>query len=433
MARLLYGNFDFEHELGTPHYNRPKRLARLNAELTACLIAIASDHDQIWCPETLPENYAERLADAGLPAVELVHPDQNCQVNPDVPVELAPWGWSHAAVEFALHTGVTVPSINLDAIRKANSRGFSFALEQSLAVALPGSIRLDSSRQLVDAISESAAAWGRSTAEHRVILKAEFGMSGRERFVLRGNEALTPSVHGWINRRVEQAGNVYLEPWLDRVAEFSTHWEITQLETVPAKGSGTAQAVRSTAPDAPNSSPAFSENVRFVGLTQLLNTPHGQYSGSRVGATATELPDDELDRLLAEIKTAAEQAAVAASLLGYAGPVGIDAMIYRDAEGALQTRPVQDINARWSMGRIALALQQRLAPTGCLLLLRIPLSSSDTSDELPIVTPDDGQLIRLTPAVVGNESCSEVLVAVVGSSPQRLAVVERRLRSYDLG
>ena len=406
MARLLYGNFDFEHELGTPHYNRPQRLARLNAELTACLIAIASDHDQIWCPEPLPENYAERLADAGLPAVELIHPDQNCQVTPNVSVELAPWGWSRAAVEFAQQTGASVPNVNLDAVRKANSRGFSFALEQSLAVAPPGSIRLESSRQLVASIAESAAAWGRSPADHHVILKAEFGMSGRERFVLRGDEALTPSVHGWINRRVEQSGVVYLEPWLERVAEFSTHWEIAPGEA------------------ASDLSPASSGCVCFVGLTQLLNTPHGQYSGSRVGATATELPDDELDRLLLAIKATAEQAAAPASLFRYTGPVGIDAMIYRDAEGTLQTRPVQDINARWSMGRIALALQQRLASTGCLSLLKIPACEAQLCDD----GIRDAKLLHLTPSVVGTAPVSDRLVALIADSPEQLTAAEQHFK-----
>ena len=427
MARLLYGNFDFEHELGTPHYNRPQRLARLNAELTACLIAIASDHDQIWCPETLPENYAERLADAGLPAVELIYPDQNCQVIPDVPVELAPWGWSRAAVEFARQAGVTVQNVNLDAVRTANSRGFSFLLEKFLRASLPGTFCLKSSRQLVKAIADSAAAWGRSPAEHRVILKAEFGMSGRERFVLRGDEALTPSVHGWINRRVEQSGAVYLEPWLDRVAEFSTHWEITHSETVPDKISGTAQAVRSTAPDAPDSSPASSENVRFVGLTQLLNTPHGQYTGSRVGASAIELPDDELDRLLAKIRTAAGQAAASVAQLGYTGPVGIDAMIYRDAEGALQTRPVQDINARWSMGRVVLSLQQRLKPTGCLSLLKVPTGNVPHSVDSRGPIAASVKLIRLAPDIVGGTPCSETMVAVRADSPSELLAAEQRL------
>jgi hypothetical protein len=426
MARLLYGNFDFEHELATPHYNRPKRLARLNAELAACLVAIACDQDQLWCPERLPETYADALAKAGLPLVELIDPGQSCQVTPNVPVELAPWGWSAAAVEFARQAGVTVSKIDLEAVRDANSRGFSFALEQSLAVAPPGTFRLESSRQLVAAITESAAAWGRSPAEHRVILKAEFGMSGRERFVLRGDEVLTPPVHGWINRRVEQAHAVYLEPWLDRVAEFSTHWEVTQSETVPDQGRGMAQVVRLATPDVLVSSSAR-ENVRYVGRTQLLTTPHGQYTGSRVGVIAMELPDDEREGLLSEMRTTAGQAAASVAQLGYAGPVGIDAMIYRDAEGALRTRPVQDINARWSMGRVALSLQQRMNQAGCLSLLKVPVENSLLPADLHGELADGVKVLRLTPATIGETRCAESIVALWADSLSAFLAVEQQL------
>jgi hypothetical protein len=49
-------------------------------------------------------------------------------------------------------------------------------------------------------------------------------------------------------------------------------------------------------------------------------------------------------------------------ILGYTGPVGIDAMKYRDSRGQVRIRPLQDINARWTMGRLALGWRDLLAP-----------------------------------------------------------------------
>ena len=59
--------------------------------------------------------------------------------------------------------------------------------------------------------------------------------------------------------------------------------------------------------------------------------------------------------------------------MGYGGLVGIDAMRYRDQFGNEKLRPIQDINARYTMGRLALnlsrfpilsqALEGRLSPT----------------------------------------------------------------------
>jgi hypothetical protein len=53
--------------------------------------------------------------------------------------------------------------------------------------------------------------------------------------------------------------------------------------------------------------------------------------------------------------------------LGYFGPLGIDAMRYRAADGSIRLRSLQDINARWTMGRLSLGWQRCLQPgdTGC--------------------------------------------------------------------
>ena len=55
---------------------------------------------------------------------------------------------------------------------------------------------------------------------------------------------------------------------------------------------------------------------------------------------------------------------------GYAGPVGIDALVYR-RDGRLRIKPIVEINPRFTMGRVALALSGRMAPgrTGVWLIL----------------------------------------------------------------
>ncbi|MCC6235509.1 MAG: hypothetical protein IT580_22925, partial [Verrucomicrobiales bacterium] len=47
---------------------------------------------------------------------------------------------------------------------------------------------------------------------------------------------------------------------------------------------------------------------------------------------------------------------------GYEGPVGIDAMAYRDASGRCRWKPVVEMNPRYTMGRLTLALAERVMP-----------------------------------------------------------------------
>jgi hypothetical protein len=67
MPRVLYGNFDFEHELASSAYNRSKRLARLNAELTTHLLALAEDGDHLFYARDAPSDFLMETADSGFP------------------------------------------------------------------------------------------------------------------------------------------------------------------------------------------------------------------------------------------------------------------------------------------------------------------------------------------------------------------------------
>ncbi|MHC4875846.1 MAG: hypothetical protein ACYTGL_05060 [Planctomycetota bacterium] len=397
MARLLYGNFDFEHELATEHYNRPKRLARLNAELACSLIPLATSGDLICCPPPMADRILDPCSIPGLPDARCIGIDELASSSQPSALVLEPWGWSQAAMDFAQEFDIELPPVDLNAVRNANSRGFSFQLENSSGIAPPGACRLESSRQLITTIAESAACWEQVVDDHRVVLKAEFGMSGRERLTLRGGEALSPSVHGWINRRVEQNGAVYLEPWLDCIAEFSTHWDVQR----PIDNTSVGQ-------------------IRQIGWTQILNSASGQYVGSRVSDASRACFDSVDASLLTQIEQAAKQAATAVAKLGYQGPLGIDSMVYRDAAGQHRVRSLQDINARWSMGRVALALQSHLAASRCLTMLRIPARSS-------IDFHNNVTVIRLTPDSVNGQPCSEILVAAFSDDADAVQAAEQRL------
>jgi hypothetical protein len=56
-----------------------------------------------------------------------------------------------------------------------------------------------------------------------------------------------------------------------------------------------------------------------------------------------------------------ERVGARAAGLGYVGPVGVDAFVYRRAE-ELRLQPLVEINPRATMGRVGLALRSRLAP-----------------------------------------------------------------------
>lgn len=212
MPRMWIGNFDFEHQLSDPGRTLSAKLQHLNAELAPCWLAVADDGDALWTPELIPVEFWDAMAAAGLPRLV---PITNWRNQHDTH-ELTPWGWTPDLLAAAARPGRTFPSA--EAVRQANSRRWSFAWETERQVGLPQAACCSSIGEVLQAMSslpKRDAAW---------VIKAEFGMSGRERILGRG--PLTDSATNWLQRRLQADGVVFFEPWVECVAEAGILFEV---------------------------------------------------------------------------------------------------------------------------------------------------------------------------------------------------------------
>ena len=366
MPRLFLGNFDFEHRLAAPTRQLPAKLDRINAELAASWLAIADEGDYLWTPQPIAASFFEQAARDGLPRVI---PVTSLDAVPRG-VECVPWGWTNDMRQLCDRHGWTRNDPPHAAVRLGNSRSFSAALEREWLVGLDGATEVPQSFPDADALLKGL---GPAT---RWVLKAEFGMSGRERLL--GEGPLTEAARNWLCRRFS-LGRVFLEPWVARLDEIGIQIEI------PRAG-----------------------EPQVIGLTPLLANANGQYAGSRFAIHRT------LDEWDAAVEVAL-RAAVRLQQAGYFGPLGIDAMRYRDANGRQRVRPLQDINARWTMGRLSLGWRRlcQSGESGCWLHGPVPLpetdsrtiASEDDSDFLPH-DPQHGRRIQTSPETVGGRPAS---------------------------
>jgi len=161
------------------------------------------------------------------------------------------------------------------------------------------------------------------------LLKANFGMSGREAVRGRGT-LLDEKTRNWAQRRLTAAGPITFEPIVERLAEAGIQLEVPQ-----------------------------SGSPLLIGVTPLLVDGSGVYRGSRLGC-----PAKELEGWQPAVETA-KRVARRIQQLGYFGPLGIDAMQYRDEAGESRLRLLQDINARYTMGRLALGFSRALPSGWC--------------------------------------------------------------------
>lgn len=338
MPGVFYGNFDFEHELGGVGYNRSRQIERLNADLSAHLLALTTDGDLLYCDDLASNQFLVDAQAAGFPRVR---PTNNA--GPDVlDGRLIPWGCSQQAVDFATLSKWSCVAPPIESVVIANSRQFSFELEQRHGVAIPGAAEVDSLQKLESAIVTASDVWRTPSVDFDWLLKAEFGMSGRERISGRGPQ-LDDSQVRWIRRRVGAGGRLFFEPRVEALCELSTHWNLV----TPEPGQGT-EAGRVAEPE-------------LIGTTQLLVDRSGQYVGSiplddsvidkpLFGCSEPSLCREMFDRFLGD----ASSVTAAARSLGYHGPISVDSMVFRGPDGEPMLRPIQDVNARFTMGRIAL-------------------------------------------------------------------------------
>lgn len=240
---------------------------------------------------------------------------------------LRPWAWSpDASAALQPLAGDIAPNMEWqwrgDVPLEWFSKETGLRLEEALgAVAETGRLIRDADEAIceIKCLLESGQA----------LLKAPYACAGRGH--LRVNHESQPGkTRGWIANTLAAHGAVVVEPWLDRVMDFSALYEM--------RAGGT---------------------VEWIGMARMENDAAGRFNGIRVNpkwgtlmepelaafffrdARAIEIYQDDLPRVLPGI------------LPGYAGPLCVDAMVHREAGGAFALKPVVELNVRMTMGRLA--------------------------------------------------------------------------------
>jgi hypothetical protein len=207
------------------------------------------------------------------------------------------------------------------------SKAFSF----THAPKLEGSALLKTQENLVSWTSHVSG---------KKVLKSCFGVSGKGHFHLTSLD--DPSLAAFTKREWEKGLPLIAEPWVDRILDFSTQWYLHE-----------------------------DGRKDYLGFTVCENDARGHYLSTLIGMNEPAQFDEHL-RVVNSVLDMMKQE-------GYFGHVGFDAMIY----GNEQLQPIVEINARKTMGWVALAMQKRHFP-GISFALRLTKKTQKTGSLLPI-------------------------------------------------
>jgi hypothetical protein len=310
-SRLWHMNADFEIELSHPTgtYRRLPSFETLNRRLAPQLLWLAREGDALL----MPEPWSERLRDeARRRAVELVAP---LSPGRDEARIFTPWGWTPSAAAAGRRAGAVTDPVPFDIVARVNSKLWSHALEVEMGVAQPGAAIAATFAELREAITRACPA-----SEDKWVIKSPFGFAARERVLGRG-----PSLEGpqakWSERRFERGETLIFQPWLDVIREYGVVMEIS--------ADGTHE---------------------IHGISDLQTNGAGTGRGYILGRRPPP-------HRVAELEAIARLVGERLFREGYHGPVGIDAL-----EHSRGLHPLLEINARYTMGFVAVAAESSLKP-----------------------------------------------------------------------
>ncbi|EDY82266.1 hypothetical protein VDG1235_1886 [Verrucomicrobiia bacterium DG1235] len=271
--------------------------------------------------------------------------------------DLRPWAWTPDSVSFLgnVFESVTRPpsveSLWNDGVRNLYSKTWSADWGRRLAEdgysedwLAPAEVYGRPARSLEEllALREELAGLGYAA----IVCKAPFGTAANGIRCLMTGEELAGSTRAWLERIWEEQGEALVEPWLDRVFDFSVQFEKRGAE------------------------------FKTVGFTRLVNNGRGQFRGVVTNAFCRGLGEDLIRFIMRRVNRrprlyhfyediVESRLGESLSQTSFCGPLGVDAFVYRDPAGALRLKPIVEINPRFTMGRIGHELGERNAASSC--------------------------------------------------------------------
>ena len=311
-CRLWYMNADFEMELAanSPHYKCPESFQNINRRLAEKLLWIAAPGDALLIDAPWSSQLEEFASGRNVKLVDSPDPAKFHEH------QFTPWGWTPTSKAKGIATGAAVLNPDIDVVRMVNSKIWSFRLECEMGTAILGSCVVSTFDQIEDSVARACPG-----PQDKWVIKSPFGFAARDRVLGRG-PIMAHAQAQWVKRRLGMNENLIFQPWLEVEREYGIVMELEK-------------------------NGAF----RILGVSDLKTNGAGTGIGYYLRRSIAPVRRRTLESV-------AETVAERLTNAGYFGPVGIDAL---EHSGGLL--PLLEVNARYTMGFVALAVGLETSPT----------------------------------------------------------------------
>jgi uncharacterized ferritin-like protein (DUF455 family) len=378
LPRLSFFNPDAEEQIrlrvSSPLCLAPHLLAARD-DLSSIMMFVLNEDDLLVLPRDLPRSFLLALRDCGfaLPELMVSKTDERSLLSSCRDrrfKNVTPWATTPWTMKLEGLLNVKVPSAEegqdlrhvyskataLTVLKKALMKNLDD--ERLVGHELVGDVVSDP-EQFERLISDLYA----SGCQGNFLAKKPWSASGRHRLVGEINSlpwSEQPlSLRKWFEKAWQKDESPIVQPLFERVFDISVQGRV-DVEQGNTK-------------------------VHVHGMTRVLNLPNGQYAGTCVGRILSGLEESHLrfwyeqkPQTFGSVENAlrhfAHEAGQALAESGFRGAFGIDSFVFRKSADQFGLYPLVEINPRFTMGRVALALEKRMAPGRLGLWLHVPVS-----------------------------------------------------------
>jgi uncharacterized ferritin-like protein (DUF455 family) len=357
--RLFLFNPGCEHEIEAKSNNwtAPKSMQQLESDYASIMGLLGHASDVVLVDQLPSVEHLRNLQDAGFTNPEFILKSQINALKVRKFWSFEPWGWSPKSRKLfkpvedrLLQEAIDHDQSGNSSLKSVFSKTVASDIRTTLQLNHPPTLKCASQDEVKDAIKVLSHLSPSAT----VVLKTSFSASGRGMIRIK-DENVDVRQEAWIRSNIDKNGHVLVEPWLEKVLDLSAHVDIS------SKGV-----------------------VTFIGFTRFWTDIRGQYKGHIIGRQLDDCGPEILELWhrdggwRSQLQATALAAGQEIHKLGYYGPMGVDAFVYRE-NGEMKLRPLVEINPRYSMGRIALGIMPRITAKHCGVWIHVSTQDAQSS------------------------------------------------------
>ena len=328
---------------GSPYYTAPARLRKFEADLGYLPGWLGEEKDQVLIQGTADKKFEERMSSLGFSLPHFLNLN-NAFSDPkwigQSKGRFFPWGWSPAVYQLFKNV---LPSfhenLQLSPVAKWNPEHRNLYSRLTSLNLLGKILKLESVNWMPNSevlpilcYNLDEVYW--AVSKHiKAVIKSPWSSSGRG-LLLFPNMDTRKKNDEVLSGMLNQQGFVTVEPWLNKEIDFSYQF-------LSEKG-----------------------KISYKGRTIFATDPKGRYVRNYltddcvIDSDACQFLEENNDEVVGKLQKLLSQSDYATL---YEGWLGVDAIIFKDAEGKLKIHPLIEINGRFTMGAIALRIREYLA------------------------------------------------------------------------